>query len=88
MDKGFFKCLLANGYKGNQIKPLFHKAITHAQQYTGPPPSKDNDNNQVILHLPFHPNDRASFKIKAAWRTHVSYPRWKIPLENMTNLKT
>ena len=69
-------------------KPLFHKAITHAQQYTGPPLSKDNDNNQVILHLPFHPNDPMSFKIQAARRTHVSYPHWKMPLENMTKPKT
>ena len=29
-----------------------------------------------------------SFKIQAAWRTHVSYPHWKMPLENMTKPKT
>ena len=45
----------------------------------------DTDHNNVILHLPFHPNDPASFCIQEAWCTHVAKPQWKMPLENMEN---
>ena len=48
----------------------------------------DADHNHVILHLPFHPNDPASFCIQEAWHTHVAKPQWKMPLEHMKNPKT
>ena len=86
--KVFFKCLIARGYKGNEIRGLFNKAITHAKSYNGPITDDDAEHNSVILHLPFHPNDPASFHIQAAWRTHVAKPRWKMPLEHMKNPKT
>ena len=86
--KVFFKCLIAHGYKGNEIQGLFHKAITHAKSYNGPLNDDDADNNSVILHLRFHPNDPASFHIQEAWRTHVAKPQWKMPLEHMKNPKT
>ena len=88
MNKGFFKRLIAHGYKGNVIGGLFHKAITHAKIYNGPTAEDNVDHNHVILHLPFHPNDPASFRIQEAWCTHVAKPQWKIPLENMKNPKT
>ena len=34
--KVFFKRLVARGYKSDQIKPLFYKAITRARLYSGP----------------------------------------------------
>ena len=65
-NKGFFKCLIARGYKGDEIRGLFHKAIAHAKIYNGPTTDNDTDYNHVILHLPFHPNDPASFHIQEA----------------------
>ena len=62
--KVFFKRLIARGYKGNDIRGLFHKAITHAKSYNGPITDDDADHNSVILHLLFHPNDPASFHIQ------------------------
>ena len=88
MNKVFFKRLIARGYKGNNIRTLFHKAITCAKAYNGSATAEDDDHNSVILHLPFHPNDPASSHIQAAWRTHVAKPQWKLPLEHMKNPKT
>ena len=76
------------GYKGDKIRGLFLKAIAHAMTYTGPTVDDDTDHNNVILHLPFHPNDPASFHIQEAWRTHVAKTQWKMPLEHMKNPKT
>ena len=86
--KGFSKHLIAHGYKGNDIRILFHKAITRAKAYNGPATAEDDDHTSVILHLPFHPNDPASSCIQAAWRTHVAKPQWKLPLDHMKNPKT
>ena len=72
--KVFFKRLIACGYKGNEIRPLFHKAITHAKAYSGPTQAEDDDHNSVILHLPFHPNDPEKSRIQAEWRTHAAKP--------------
>ena len=85
--KVFFKRLIACGYKGNEIRGLFRKAITRAKSYNGPPNDDDADHNSIILHLPFHPNDPASFLIQEAWRTHVAKPQWKMPLEHMKKPK-
>ena len=85
--KGFLNNI-AHGYKGNEIKDLVHKAITCAKTYTGPTAKQEADYNHVILHLPFHPNDPASYHIQEAWHTHVAKPQWKMPLENMKNPKT
>ena len=65
--KLFFKRLIACGYKGNEIRGLFHKAITCVKSYNGPLNDADADHNCVILHLLFHPNDPASFRIQEAW---------------------
>ena len=59
-----------------------------AKAYSGPVQAEDDDHNSAILHLPFHPNDPASSRIQAAWRTHVAKPQWKLPLEHMKNPKT
>ena len=84
----FFKCLIARGYKGNEIRVLFHKAITCAKLYNGQTKDDDADHNSVILNLPFHPNDPALFRIQVSWRTHVAKPQWKMPLEHMKNPNT
>ena len=88
MNKGFFKRLIARGYKGHEIRGLFNKAITRAKTYNSPIVDNDTDHNNIILHLPFHPNDPASFRIQAAWHTHIVKLQWKIPLEYMKNPKT
>ena len=86
--KFFFKRLIARDSKGNEIQGLFHKAIARAKTYNGPTTKDDLHHNNVILHLPFHLNDPASFRIQAAWRTHVAKLQWKMPLEHMKNQKT
>ena len=86
--KVFFKRLLARGYKGNDIRGLFHEAIKRAKSYAGPADDDNTDHTSVILHLPFHLNDPASFQIQKAWKTHVEKLQWKIPLEHMKNPKT
>ena len=85
--KVFFQRLIARGYKGNDIRTLFHKAITRTKAYSSPATAEDDNHNSVILHLPFHPNDPASSCIQAAWRTHVAKPQWKLPLEHMKKSK-
>ena len=87
-EQRFFKRLIARGYKGNDIRTLFHKAIMRAKAYYGPVQAADDDHNTVILHLPYHPNDPASSRIQAAWRTHIAKPKWKLPVEHMKNPKT
>ena len=84
----FFKRLQARGYKSDQIKSLFYKAITRAKQYSGPTNSTRNDHTSVIFHLPFHPNDPPSYKIQQAWRDNIASPRYHMPLPNMRNPKT
>ena len=83
--KVFFKRLQAQGYKSNQIKPLFYKAIAHAQSYSGPLNTTNNDHTAVIFHLPFHPNDLPSYKIQQAWRDTITSPKYHMPLPNMRN---
>ena len=68
--KVFLKRLQARGYKSNQIKPLFLKAIAFAKSYSGPLNTTNNDLTAVIFHLPFHPNDPPSHK----FNRHVATP--------------
>ena len=83
--KVFFKRLVARGYKSDQIKPLFYKAITRAKLYSGPIDRTANDDTSVILHLPFHPNDPPSHKIQKVWRDTIASPKYHMPLPNMRN---
>ena len=83
----FFKQLQTRGYKSDQIKSLFYKAITQAEQYSGPTNSTRNDHTSVIFHLPFHPNDPPSYKIQQEWRDNIASPRYHMPLPNMRNQK-
>ena len=86
--KVFFKRLQAQGYKSDQIKPLFYKAIAHAKSYSGPTNTTNNDHTSVILHLPFHPNDLPSYKIQQAWHDTIASPKYHMPLPHMRNLKS
>ena len=70
------------------MKSLFYKAISQAEQYSGPTNSTKNDHTSVIFHLPFHPNDPPSYKIQQAWRKTIASPRYHMPLPNMHNPKT
>ena len=88
MNKGFFKWLQAQGYKSNQTKPLFLKAIARAKRYSGPLNTTNNDHTAVIFHLPFHPNDPPSYKIQPAWRNSIASPKYHMPLPDMRNPKS
>ena len=52
----FSKRLQARGYKSDQIKQLFYKSISRAEQYSGPTATATNDHTTILFHLPFHPN--------------------------------
>ena len=86
--KVFFKRLQARGYKSNQIKPLFLKAIARAKLYSGPNDTTNNDHTTVIFHLPYHPNDPPSQQIQQAWRQTVASPKYHMPLPDMRNPKS
>ena len=86
--KVFFKRLQAWGYKSDQIKQLFYKAISRAKQYSGPTTATENDHSTVIFHLPFHPNDPPSYKIQQAWRDTIASPKYHMPLPDMRNQKS
>jgi hypothetical protein len=81
----FFQRLIARGYKSDKLKPLFYKAIARAKEYVGKPATKSSMDQSVILHLPFHPNDPASYEIQKAWRSCVAEPQYKMKLWNMRN---
>jgi hypothetical protein len=81
----FFRRLIARGYKSNNLKPLFFKAIERAKEYAGKPTMRSHTDPHVILHLPFHPNDPASYEIQKAWRSCVAEPQYKMKLWNMRN---
>ena len=83
--KVFFKRLQARGYNSDHPKPLFNKVIARAQRYSGPTNRATKDNNTVILHLPFHPNDPPSHKIQQAWRNTIVSPKYHMPLPQMRN---
>ena len=72
----------------DHIKPLFIKAIARAQRYSGPTDRATNDENTVILHLPFHPNDPPSHIIQQAWRDTIASPKYHMPLPHMRNPKS
>jgi len=85
----FFRRLLARGYKADQLRPLFHKAISIAQRYTGPRTTQQQTSQEyVIFHLPFHPNDPKSTAIQRAWRQTVATPPYKMPLQDVRNPHT
>jgi hypothetical protein len=86
----FLRRLLARGYKIDDLRPLFHRAIERAKAYTGPgtAPTIAKDGHSVILHLPFHPNDPTSREIQQTWRQCVAEPQYKMPLWDMRNPKT
>ena len=86
--KVFFQRLQARGYKSDHIKPLFIKAIACAQRYSGPTNRATNDENMVILHLPFHPNNPPSHKIQQAWRDTIASPKYHMPLPHMRKPKS
>ena len=65
------------------MKPLFLKAIARAQRYSGPTNRATNDENTVILRLPFHPNDPPTYKIQQVWRNTIPSPNYHMPLPHM-----
>lgn len=84
----FFKRLIARGYKADKIRPLFYRAIARAQTYTGPADNTDSkDTSSIILHLPFHPNDPASYEIQRSWNDYIAKPPYKMPIWNLANKK-
>lgn len=85
----FFRRLIVRGYKSDNIRPLFHKAIAAARAYTGPSNSCTSiQAENLIFHLPFHPNDPQSHEIQRAWKESVAEPQYKMPFCNMRNPRT
>ena len=81
--KTFYKRLMARGYKPEQLRPLFGKAI---RAYQGPAQTATAEKpNSVIFHLPYHPNDPPSSTIQRAWKHQVAAPKYRMPLTAVRN---
>ena len=89
LTRQFYSRLLRRGYKPDILAPLFEQAMTKAAAYqpgrTSPTPTGSPLNNQIFLHLPFHPQNPPSFKLQSAFREHVLAPRYKHPLPTVRN---
>ncbi len=89
LTRQFYSRLLRRGYKPDILAPLFEQAMTKAAAYqpgrTSPIPTGSPLNNQIFLHLPFHPQNPPSFKLQSAFREHVLAPRYKHPLPTVRN---
>jgi hypothetical protein len=90
----FYGQLLDRGYPSNKILPIFSKAIDNARRFTSTSKEyrlQQKEKNrlaskrQVYLHVPYHPNNPSSRELQRLWRTTVSNPRGKKPLNMCTN---
>ncbi|KAL3796723.1 hypothetical protein ACHAWO_003198 [Cyclotella atomus] len=91
----FFNRLLARGHTQESIGPLFDKAEANAQAYMRltttekeklKQQKETNAQNQVFLHLKFHPSDPQSREIQRIWREQVLQPEGETPLPEMENI--
>jgi len=86
--KVFYQRLKARGYKPEQIKPIFERAIERAKVYTGQMDRENEDDPYVIFHLQYHPDGPASSKIQQAWKELVAEPKYRMPIWNVQNPST
>ena len=91
----FFNRLLARGHTQESIGPLFDKAEANATAYLRLSPEERaqakeqkslDAQNQVFLHLQYHPLDPQSRDIQQLWREEVLQPEGETPLPESTNL--
>jgi hypothetical protein len=90
----FFSRLTARGHKIADLLPLFQRAEESAAKYLARSPEEHithqqqkwvDSQNQVYLHLQFHPEDPPSHAIQRLWREQVSHPPGELPLPKMQN---
>ena len=88
--KQFYQRLIVRGYQQDQLLPLFQKAITRAQNYTGPTARTHQlaADPFVIFHVRYHPQDPPSGQLQQAWRNLVASPPYKMPLSRIRNPST
>jgi hypothetical protein len=73
---------------------LFQRADENAAKYLARSPEEHetyrkqkwvDSQNQVYLHLQFHPQDPPSHAIQRLWREQVSHPTGELPLPKIQN---
>ena len=83
-----FKHLLARGYTGKALEPLFRGAIakvTAAAPAAATPAATLTNAAPVFFHLRYHPQDPPSPAIQKLWRDLVSQPPYGMPLSRVQN---
>ncbi|KAL7526875.1 hypothetical protein ACHAWF_001948 [Thalassiosira exigua] len=91
--KAFFGHVSDRGYPDEQIIPLFSRALENATKYLArtdyekrrlAEKKKTQARRQVFLHLPYHSGDPTSKTIQKLWRSIVSHPDGKTPLNRLS----
>ena len=90
----FFDRLIARGHSRDRLIPLFTRAEANAAEYIS---RSDADrellakkklvsaNEQVLLHLEYHPDDPPARDIQRLWQENVASPANELPVELMRN---
>jgi hypothetical protein len=85
--KEFFSHLTARGHKSSDFLPLFQRAEENSpeEHETHRKQKWVDSQNQVYLHLQFHPEDPPSHAIQRLWKEQVSHPPGELPLPRLQN---
>ncbi len=90
----FYTHLLACGYTPTKLLPLFTKGINNAISYLSQSPKQwdvlkkakiGKLDEQIFLHLPYHPQNPSSSFVQNLWQTLVSLPPGQEELNRLTN---
>ena len=84
----FYQRLLVRGYSPQTLQPLFQKALSRPTtiQPRNPNPTLPSD-QQIFLHLPYHPINPRTHAIQKTWHRTLYHPTYKQPLTMFTNIK-
>ena len=84
----FFGHLQRRGYEHSKLRPIFKNAI---QKHLRPKPTPHtgqrnmNAEKSIFFHIPWHPQNPASFEIQKLWKMTVSEPSNLRPLSEVLN---
>ncbi len=86
--------LLNHGYTSNKLLPLFEKGINNAISYLSQTPEQRDaikkaktrkSDEQIFLHIPYHPQNPSSGFVQNLWQNLVHLPPGKDNLNQLTN---
>ncbi len=90
----FYKCLLNCGYTSTKLLPLLKKGINNAISYLSLSLEQQEArkkakvrrlDEQIFLHLPYHPQNPSSGFIQSLWQNLIFMPPGQEELTKMTN---